>query len=328
MSYDLLVLGDTTAAWAGATAAAKAGYNVGLIHPVQSTAWDLRNIPHDLLWDFCRPERHSLNGTRLPVVTEWEARCGELRQLIVAEQTIRRAALQTAGGELRTGAAVVRSAQQVDLRVDGESDILQLTTEALLVATGTAADLPVFGLGWPVTRSRNAAEILQATQLDREQIVVGASQTGLRAACLLARYGVKVTVVDGQNPTTAVLPPETRDWWELARTLGVQWRLGEDVIGGRATPKAVTCLLESGETLTTGQVWWATARRGRINPTWSLPVDDRQRLWCNANLQTWVEGIWAAGDVVGFSQTTRSESTAGQFAALQALLARVPVLSN
>ena len=137
-------------------------------------------------------------------------------------------------------------------------------------------------------------------------IVVGAGVIGIEYAIMLATLGVQVTVVDGRERLLDFCDTEIVDTLIYhARSLGIVFRLGEDVVGIQKLPQGMVFVqLESGKRLVSETVLFTV---GRVGDTADLNLhaaglepDERGRLWCNENHQTWVPHIYGAGDVVGF----------------------------
>jgi NAD(P) transhydrogenase len=123
---------------------------------------------------------------------------------------------------------------------------------------------------------------------------------------MLATLGVQVTVVDGRERLLDFCDTEIVDTLMYhARSLGIVFRLGEDVVGIQKLPQGMVFVqLESGKRLVSETVLFSVGRVGDTSElnlqAAGLEPDERGRLWCNENHQTWVPHIYGVGDVVGF----------------------------
>jgi NAD(P) transhydrogenase len=122
----------------------------------------------------------------------------------------------------------------------------------------------------------------------------------------VAALGVQVTVVDGRDRILDFCDTEIVDTLMYhARSLGIVFRLGEDVVGIEKVPQGMVFVqLESGKRLVSETVLFTVGRVGDTDAlnlkAAGLEADERGRLWCNEHHQTWVPHIYGVGDVVGF----------------------------
>ncbi len=180
-----------------------------------------------------------------------------------------------------------------------------LRGDNILVAVGTKPARPSH-IPFDGTRIFDSDELLKLEQIPRSMIVVGAGVIGIEYAIMLATLGVQVTVVDGRERILDFCDSEIVDTLIYhARSLGIVFRLGEDVVGIQKLPQGMVFVqLESGKRLVGETVLFTV---GRVGDTADLNLqaaglepDERGRLWCNEHNQTWVPHIYGVGDVVGF----------------------------
>jgi len=137
-------------------------------------------------------------------------------------------------------------------------------------------------------------------------IVVGGGVTGIEYATMFATLGVQVTVVDGRERLLDGCDREVVDaLLDRARSVGIVFRLGEEVVGvDRLVHEMVAVQLENGKQLIGETALFCVGRIGNTEhlnlQAAGLEPDERGRLWCNENHQTWVPHIYGAGDVIGF----------------------------
>ncbi len=318
MDLELLVIGATSAGWRVAVAAAQAGSNVGLVAlPSRPDALrsDLRQLPDELVrevcadWPLLRPLRRS--SPSHADVASWRQFTDYATQAWRQEQADHRNRLLAADGVMWTGTPRLLDSHSVSVG-DAAGRSLRIQANHLLLATGTRSQRPQF-VPPSLPGVHAAAGLLDAAAIPQAAYVVGAGMTGLRAACLLAWWGAQVTIVDGRSFVDDRRDEQAAEWLSWAEELGVHFLSGEDVIGLQAlSARRVGLTLESGRQLSSESVWLATGRQGETEHLQldhaGLSVDDRGRLWCDDRHRTWSPSIFAAGDVVGFCPSARSES--------------------
>ena len=197
-----------------------------------------------------------------------------------------------------------------------------LRADHVLVAVGTRPSLPdgVAADGETVVTSDG---VLGICQLPRTMAVVGAGVIGIEYASMFAALGVQVTVID-QRPR----PLEFLDREIVGRAdppapqSDVTFRCGEAVarIDILTEPKRKGLItLESGKHLVADVILVASGRTGATDglglETVGLAPDGRGRLKVDAQYQTPVPHIYAAGDVIGFPALAATSSEQGRLAA-------------
>ena len=313
MDLDLLVIGDSSAGWHGAVTAAQLGHKVGLIVRSEALNSDLRQIPDDVTAEVCADwPLHQTGRHAAAQITSPDA-WGKFTQYAKSawqyEIDLYCAQFLNAGGQIWAGTAALTDAHSATVSSSGSLS-RELHAEQILIATGTEFRRPQFAKV-PLRQVFDAAQLLDVGTLPREASVIGAGVTGLRAACLLAWWGVKVRVIDGRSQVSLQDDSETSGLINRANELGVRFLTGEDVIGLESEGRRVEIVMESGRRLQTESVWLATGRYGRTDELQlenaELSADDCGRLWCGVDLRTWTESICAAGDVVGYTPEVGSE---------------------
>jgi dihydrolipoamide dehydrogenase len=176
-----------------------------------------------------------------------------------------------------------------------------LSTERIVVATGSDAAIPpIEGLAEAGFWTNRQATTL--TDLPDSVVVLGGGPVGVELGQFLARFGVKVTLVQSED---RLLPREEPAVAELlARALeadGVDLRLGVRAESVRRVDGVRRVRLSGGEELEGAELLVATGRKARVagvgletvgiepGPR-GIDVDER----CRAG-----EGVWAIGDVTG-----------------------------
>jgi mercuric reductase len=307
--YDLIVLGSGSAARdAAAKAVQQCDASVAL---VESTRWG-GSCPNVA----CKPTKAYL------VVAELFHDINRLADRLgidVGPATLDLARVKARKDTLKKGDAKWMQ----DLRdagfdtVQGEAELVgpdsvrvgddELSTDRILIATGSRTAVPpiegIEDIDWI-----DHVSALELTELPESLLVVGGGPVGLELAQISARYGSRVTIVQGADRISprsdeqacAVLHAalEKDDGIEIlvSSTVSSVRRDGDDVVAavGSRELRAAKLLLASGrapnlEALHLDELGIDHERAGIV-------VDDLMR--------TSVEGIWAAGDVTGRYQFT------------------------
>jgi mercuric reductase len=189
----------------------------------------------------------------------------------------------------------------------------ELTADRILIATGSRTAVPpIEGIGeidWI-----DHVSALELTELPESLLVVGGGPVGLELAQIFARFGSRVTIVQGADrlsprsdaEAAAVLQGvlEADDGIAVVLSSFVKSvrREGDEVVAS-VTPVAGGGSRE----LRVGRVLLAS---GRVANVEALHLDelgiehDRLGIVVDERMRTSVEGIWAAGDVTGRYQFT------------------------
>jgi len=172
---------------------------------------------------------------------------------------------------------------------------------AVVVATGTGAVVPpIPGLDG-VDHWTNRG-FIETETLPASLVVLGGGAIGLELAQASARFGVRVTVVEGMERVLSIEEPEAGD--ELARILtaeGLDLRLGRRAQSVAASDGNITVRLDDGSTAGGERLLVATGRRANLQGLAldSIGVDPQARyLEIDENCRL-APGVWALGDCTG-----------------------------
>jgi pyruvate/2-oxoglutarate dehydrogenase complex dihydrolipoamide dehydrogenase (E3) component len=225
-----------------------------------------------------------------------------------------------AGYEER-GIAVVKERGRIagPHRVEAGERLLE--ANAIIVATGSEAVVPpIPGLAeagyWT---NREATDL---TEIPESAVVVGGGAVGIELAQFLARFGSRVTLVQGADRLAEREAPEIGDYLaEILEADGIDVRLGAHAEGVRRENGARVIELDDGNEASGEVLIVAVGRRPRttdlgletvgIEPERrGIPVDER----CRA-----AAGVWAIGDVTGVAAFTHVAKYQGRIAAMDIL---------
>jgi pyruvate/2-oxoglutarate dehydrogenase complex dihydrolipoamide dehydrogenase (E3) component len=200
------------------------------------------------------------------------------------------------GGTFFRGHGVITAPGEVTI-----GDQVLRARRGIIINTGTEPAIPpIPGLaGTPFWTNREAIE---ATQVPTSLLVVGGGAIGAELSQVFARFGARVTVVEGADRLLALEEPE-------AGTLAAEvfCREGIDVRTGATAAKVgygdagFTLTLTGGAEVTGDALLVATGRRANLasvgvgalgidENAHAIPVDDHLRV---------APGVWAVGDITG-----------------------------
>src|SRR5438445_1053210 len=172
-------------------------------------------------------------------------------------------------------------------------------SRAVVIATGTSpAVSPIAGLdGVKFWTNREAVKV---EQLPQSLVILGGGAIGVELSQVFARFGVKVSVVEGMNRLLAMEEPEASAVLdEVLRRDGIELYLNARAQSVEQHSDAVTVNLEDGRKVTGQQLLVATGRRANLRDIGleTVGLDPSSRLlWPDHHLRVG-ERLWAIGDV-------------------------------
>jgi pyruvate/2-oxoglutarate dehydrogenase complex dihydrolipoamide dehydrogenase (E3) component len=174
-------------------------------------------------------------------------------------------------------------------------------TRGVVVATGSRPAIPpIDGLNQVPYWTNH--EVVEAKELPESLIVLGGGAIGCELAQALARFGVRVTVVEAADHLLPMEEPEAgRLLASVLENEGVAVHVGSSARRVDREGDGVAVSLAGGRVFTAERLLVATGRRADIagvglhsvgvDPSArTAPVDERCRV---------VDGVWAVGDVTG-----------------------------
>ena len=240
-------------------------------------------------------------------------------QSVVARETdVIHAQLKRNGVSIFQGLAHFVDPHTVE--IEGESDKTIIRGEHILIACGTRpagnADIPFDG-----KRVLDTDQINVLQGVPRELIVVGAGVVGLEYTSFMAALGVEVTLIDQRPQLLDFVDREIIE--ALAyhlRQMGTTFRLGDKVtrVGFDEQRDRVFAELESGKKVQANALLYAVGRQANGDQIGleaaGLQPDPRGKVPVNAEYQTSVPHIYAAGDVIGFPALASTSMEQGRLA--------------
>ncbi len=313
MRYDLVVIGSGPAGQKGAIAAAKLNKRVAIVERSQlgpgGVCLHSGTIPsktmREAILHLTGYRQRDVFGERYRdkrKITMQDLK-RQVAHVVEHEMDVIHDQLDRNGVDLYRGCARFIGPHELVIQSNDES--VQLVADNVLVACGTKPARPA-SIPFDGKHVFDSDEILQLDSIPRSLVVVGGGVIGLEYAIMFATLGVRVTVVDGRQTILEFCDREIVDTLLFhGRSLGIVFRLGEDVIGmDKVKGDRIALQLESGKRLIGDSVLYTAGRVGATTeldlPAAGLQPDERGRLWCDENHRTWVPHIYGVGDVVGF----------------------------
>ncbi|MGA3016063.1 MAG: Si-specific NAD(P)(+) transhydrogenase [Bryobacteraceae bacterium] len=329
-AYDLIVIGSGPAGQRAAIQAAKCGHKVVVIEQreiVGGACINTGTIPSKTM----REAVMHLSGFQYQGIYGVSYHVKEnitmadlgfrVNQVIKTEVDVTQSQLARNGVEVMFGRASFLDATHV--RVENSAGQCDIASPRIIIATGTkpaaSATVPVNG-----RNIVNSDQILKMPEIPKTLIVVGGGVVGVEYACMFAILGVRVILVEkrprllefADNEIVEALSYHLRDH-------RVTMRLNEEVAGVQETPEGgVTANLKSNKRIIGDALLYAVGRQGNVDDlnlaAAGLEADSRGRITVDAEFQTKVPGIYAAGDVIGFPSLASVSMEQGRMAAAHA----------
>jgi len=249
-----------------------------------------------------------------------------LPDLALRVQKVRERELQVLRNQLRRntvtvlhGSARFTGPHEITVETPDGHQVLQ--AERVLIACGTRParhpQIPCDG-----RRIFDSDQLIALdTELPRTAIVVGAGVIGLEYASMLTALGIHVTVVDQRPTLLDFVDREIIDALTYhLRGRGCVLRLGETVKSVEISGERVQARLDSGKALAADALFYTVGRQVNTDQlnlgAAGLAADGRGRVAVNAQFQTQVGHIYAAGDAIGFPALASTSMEQGRRAAL------------
>ncbi len=307
--FDLVTIGSGPAGEKGAAQAAYFGHKVAVIDrnprpggaPVNSGGIPTKTLREaaTYLTSFGKREVYGVGiGLGPDLIRErLDARAAEVQEAMGAavRHNLERHDIEFIVGEaaLADGAVRVREPS-------GEERTLQADT--ILISTGSRPLHPG-GIPFDDPDVHDSDSILAMDRIPESMVVIGAGPVGAEYASIFTALGVSVTLIDLADRMAPFLDAEVS---ELLRTYleeqGARVALGTTGEVSRKDGR-LEVALGTGEVLNPDVVLFAA---GRVGNTEELGVaeagiecDERGRILVDDEYQTSVEGVYAAGDVIG-----------------------------
>ncbi|WP_415900992.1 Si-specific NAD(P)(+) transhydrogenase [Neptuniibacter sp. QD48_11] len=330
--YDVIVIGSGPAGEGAAMNAAKKGRRVAVIEEQEAVGGNCTHkgtIPSKAL-------RHSVKQIIEFNTNPMFRDIGEPRWFSFPKVLKRAEKVMSSQVMLRTnfyarnridvffGVAEFEDKNTIIVRGTSKGDEI-LRAKNVVIATGSRPYTPA-DIDFNHPRIYNSDTVLKLSHTPRTLIIYGAGVIGSEYASIFSGLGVKVDLVDSQSRLLSFLDAEISDSLSYhLRNNAVKIRHNETYESVVADERGVTLTLQSGKKIRADAFLWCNGRSGntetlkleniglKANSRGQLEVDDHYRTSC--------EGIYAAGDVVGWPSLASAALDQGRAAAADMLSA-------
>jgi NAD(P) transhydrogenase len=330
--FDLICIGSGPAGQRAAVQAAKLGKRVAVIerqHCAGGVCVDKGTIPSKTFREavlsytgfsnrfLSRQDRNIENK-----VTS-EKLLKEVNEVILKESGIIEHQLQRNNVVLKRGIGSFEDLHSVRISFGSGSHVF--SSDKILIATGSKPALyPDPNQDRNVVVTSDDLPFLES--IPRTMSVIGAGVIGIEYASIFAALGVEVTVVDRRKKLLEFIDHEIVDeLMQQMRKMRVTFRLEESVEKietGRDSTQGGVITLQSGGEITGDIILYSAGRVGATDglnlDRVGLKADFQGRIKVNANFQTEMPHIYAAGDVIGFPSLAATSSEQGRLASRHA----------
>ena len=196
-----------------------------------------------------------------------------------------------------------------------------VASRGIVVATGTLAAVPPVN-GLADTPYWTNHDIVEVEQLPKSLIVLGGGAIGTELAQVMARFGVKVTVIEGLD---RLLPRNEPEAGGLLRTVfeaeGIDVHTGSFASNVSHEDGTFTVELPDGTDIIGDELLVATGRRTFLRELGveHLGIDPDSRFLQVDGRQRVIDGVWAAGDIAGDGLFTHLATRQGSIVAADIL---------
>ncbi|TNE42801.1 MAG: mercury(II) reductase [Sphingomonadales bacterium] len=327
-TYDLAVIGAGSAGFSAAITAAEQGANVALIGhgTIGGTCVNVGCVPSKTMIRAAEALHGARAAGRFPGLTG-EAQVTDWRRLITAKDdlvsTLRQKKYANLLPEYNTiayleGAAKLNGAGVI---VDGSA----IAAGKTIIATGGRPAVPPIP-GIDSVRYLTSTMLLELEDLPESLIVIGGGYIGAELAQMMARMGVKVTVICRSRLLPQVEPEVSAALADVFRAEGITLHCGIAYDACREDDTGVTVCVKDGDRLIELKAERLLVATGRTPNTETLDLadagieqDSRGAIVVDDRMRTSKAGIYGAGDVTDRDQFVYMAAYGAKLAALNAL---------
>jgi pyruvate/2-oxoglutarate dehydrogenase complex dihydrolipoamide dehydrogenase (E3) component len=172
-------------------------------------------------------------------------------------------------------------------------------SRAVVIATGTSPAIPPIP-GLDRVRYWTNREAVKVEQLPKSLAILGGGAIGVELSQAFARFGVKVSIIEGMNRVLAMEEPEASAVLdEVLRRDGIDLYLNARAQSVEPNGDDTTVNLEDGRKVTAEQLLVATGRRANLRDIGleTVGLDPMSRLLEPDDHLRVGERLWAIGDV-------------------------------
>ncbi|HRW74528.1 MAG: dihydrolipoyl dehydrogenase [Lewinellaceae bacterium] len=332
MTYDLVVIGSGPGGYIAAIRAAQLGMKTAIIErypTLGGTCLNVGCIPSKALLDSSEHyhqaatefEGHGigLSNLKLDMARMIERKNGVVDATVKGvDFLMKKNKIDVYHGH---GSFVDRNHVQVTAET---GDPVVLEAGKIIIATGSKPTTPDM-FNYDKKRVITSTEALNIDKLPKSMVIIGGGVIGLELGSVFARLGTQVDVVEFMDRIIPTMDKDcSRELQRSLKKLGMQFHLGHQVTGVKATAKQVKVSFvdkkkDEAKELTADYCLVAIGRRPYTDNLGldkiGLATDERGRIPVDAHLQTSVPGIYAIGDVIQGQMLAHKAEEEGVFVA-------------
>lgn len=327
-TYDLAVIGAGSAGFSAAITAAEQGANVALIGhgTIGGTCVNVGCVPSKTMIRAAEALHGARAASRFPGLSG-EAQVYDWQHLIAAKDdlvsTLRQKKYADLLPEYNTiayleGAARLNGAGVI---VDGNA----IAAGKTIIATGGRPAVPPIP-GIDKVNYLTSTTLLELENLPKSLIVIGGGYIGAELAQMMARMGVRVTVICRSRLLPQVEPEISAALADVFRAEGITLHCGIAYDACREDETGVTVCVMDGDRLIELKAERLLVATGRMPNTEALGLadtgieqDSRGTIVVDERMRTSKPGIYAAGDATDRDQFVYMAAYGAKLAALNAL---------
>lgn len=335
MKTDLAIIGGGPGGYVAAEKAAKAGMSVKLFekNALGGVCLNEGCIPTKTLLYCAKMYEHAAHGEKFGVRAEgvsfdftkiMDRKVRTVRRLVGGIK----AKMRAAGVEVVNGEAFIngRSADGFEITCAGET----YTAERLLICTGSSCAVPpIPGLkeaGDVIVTNR---EILSLEEMPSSLVIIGGGVIGMEFASFFNTLGAQVTVIEMLPEILGGLDREISAMLrgQYAKK-GVSFHLGCRVTGIEGNTVVYEDPENGEQRVSADKILLSVGRRPNVNGYGleNIGVEVQRGIKVDEHMRTSTDGVWAAGDVTGFSLLAHTASREGEVAVAD-MLGRAETMS-
>lgn len=200
------------------------------------------------------------------------------------------------------GEGFIESADKIKVQINDETTIVNC--DKLIITSGSKTLIPTIS-GMDLEGVITSNEAINLTEIPESMTIIGAGAIGLEFATLFNAMGTKVTIVELQD---RILPQEdfeiTAELLKIMKRQGIKFRLGAKVKEiNKSGNELATVIEENGveSEIISKKVLMAIGRKTNLVPeieTLGFKINEKA-IAVNEFMETSIQNVYAAGDVVG-----------------------------
>ena len=320
-TYDLVILGSGSTAFAAALHAAELG-NTAVMTEYRSVGGTCANrgcLPSKnlveaarLVYDAAHPRYPGLSPVRIPV--SWAELVAQKDEIIQEYRAHKYESLLDDPERIQLLCGQARLLSDHEVEVQSADGVRRLLGSQLLIATGSAPSIPhVPGLSdvaYLTSDLLSAADDPWGTELHeqpRSLLILGGGYIALELGQMFARFGTEVTLVTRGSTILSGYEPEIAGaLTEILQEEGLRIVTGAQVRGVRPEGEGIALSVQrhgSQQTLSAERLLVSTGRCPNTRQIGleqaGVEVDQAGAVRVDRTLRTNISHIWAAGDVIG-----------------------------